>query len=104
MRSPSLYSLQAGLSNIPGKVVRFPPQVKEYLKGRFTVGKVTGNKFDPFPVAADMRVARDEQEAGSFAQEIALANKKLHQCAQRSDSENEHSAVTAMMRIVILQR
>ena len=104
MRSPTLYTLQAGISNIRGKMVRFPPQVKEYLKGRFTAGKVTRNKFDPFQVAADMRVARDEQAAGSFAQEIALTNNKLHQCAQRCDSENEHNAVTVMMRIVILQR
>ena len=27
-----------------------------------------------------------------------------HRCAQRCDSENEHSAVTAMARIVMLQR
>ena len=27
-----------------------------------------------------------------------------HRCAQRCDSENEHSAVTAMVRIVMLQR
>ena len=27
-----------------------------------------------------------------------------HRCAQRCDNENEHSAVTAMVRIVMLQR
>ena len=27
-----------------------------------------------------------------------------HRCAQRCDSENEHSAVTAMVRIIMLQR
>ena len=27
-----------------------------------------------------------------------------HRCAQRCDSENEHSAVTVMVRIVMLQR
>ena len=80
-------------------------EVRLYLKGRFTVGKVTGNKFDPFQVAADMRVARDEQAAGSFAQEIALTNNKLHRrnptsvrhrCAQRCDSDGADSNFTAL--------
>ena len=102
MRSQTLYTLQAGLSNLRGKVVRYPSKVKE---GRFTVGKVTGNKFDPFQVAADMRVARDEQAAGSFAQEIALTNNKLHRrnpttvrhrCAQRCDSDGADSNFTAL--------
>lgn len=59
------------------KNVRFSAKVRSYLNEKFTIGEITGNKFDPQTVANDMRIARDEQGNRMFAAKDCLTNQQV---------------------------
>ena len=82
------------------RTTRFPDKVKQYLKEKFEIGRITGHKADPMQVSIDMRCARDEegrrlftageclqtQQIRSFFSRLAAAKKAN---IQNSDDLNE---------------
>ena len=62
---------------VPKRATRFPDKVRNYLQGKFDVGKATGHKADPVQVSIDMRCARDELDRHLFAASECLQTQQI---------------------------